>query len=297
MKIKLYNTEIDIKTETCTFLGRKSLKVNEPYISMYTMFKGCNAKCEFCSYMDQAKKFNVDKFKEILEYVVKNVKLKKFNLTGGEPTLNYDLFKEVYDITNSILDKRTELTINTNGINLHKLVEDKSITDRVDCISLSRHHYLNERNNDIFETDVITNEEIKEFQGKMKKKDVMTITCNLIKGQIDSKDEVHKFLDNSIDMGIEIVGFVSLMPINKYCEDNFVNFNRLGLKSNLFTMTKEFKYKDICRCNNYMYISEKNDGKIARVYYKNTFRPEFIPGMVSFDGKNLVKGFDGEIIY
>jgi len=296
MKIKLYNTEISTRMETCGFLGRKPIKIDEPYLNMYTMFKGCNAKCEFCSYMDKAKKFNIDKYKEVLEYVVKNVKLKKFNLTGGEPTLNYDLFKEVYDITNSLLDKRTELTINTNGINLHKLVEDKSISDRVNCISLSRHHYLNESNNDIFGVDLITNEEIKSLQKKMKKKDTITISCNLIKGYIDSKGEVHKFLDLVADMGIEVVGFVSLMSINEYCEDNFINFNRLGLKSKLFTMTKEFKHKDICRCNNYMYISEKYD-KIIRVYYKNTYKPEFTTGIISFDGENLVNGFSDEIIH
>ena len=297
MNIKLYNTEIDIKSETCRFLGRKSHEITEPYLNMYTMFKGCDAKCKFCSYMDKAKRFDIDKYKEVLEYVVKNVQLKKFNLTGGEPTLNYDLFKEVYDITVGIIDKSTQLTINTNGINLHKLVEDKSITDRVNSIGLSRHHYLDERNNDIFETNVITNEEIKELQGKMKNKGIINFACNLIKGQIDSRDEVHKFLDYVIDMGIELVGFVSLMPVNEYCEDNFINFNKLGLKSNLFNLTKEFKYKDICRCNNYLYISEKHDGKVVRIYYKNTYRPEFTPSIISFDGKNLVKGFTDEIIY
>jgi len=297
MNIKLYDTEIDIKTETCRFLGRKPQEIIDPYLNMYTMFKGCNANCKFCSYMDKAKRFDIIKYQEVLEYVVKNVRLNKLNLTGGEPTLNYDLFKEVYDITVGIIDKSTVLTINTNGINLHRLVEDKSIIDRVNSIGLSRHHYLDERNNNIFETNVITNDEIKKLQKKMKNKSIINFSCNLIKGQIDSKEEVHKFLDYVIDMGIEVVGFVSLMPVNEYCQDNFINFNKLGLKSNLFNLTKEFKYKDICRCNNYLYISEKHDGKVVRIYYKNTYRPEFTPSIISFDGKNLMKGFSDDIIY
>jgi len=245
--------------------------------------------------MDSAKKFDMDKYKDVLEYVSNKIKIKNFNLTGGEPTLNYDKFKKVFDMSNDILDKKVNITINTNGINLDRIVDDEDIIERVDSISLSRHHYIDKKNNDIFETDIISNKEIKKIQKKIKNKDILNFTCNLIKGQIDNKYDVYKYLDVASNLGIKQVGFVSLMPINDYCDDSFVNFNRLGLKSELFTMTKEFKYKNICRCNNYVYISEES-GNMVRVYYKNTYSPDDVDILI-YDGQNLSNGFNSDIIY
>jgi len=295
MNIKLYDTDVLLKTEYCLLFGKKQDDVEIPYINMYVRFKGCNAKCAFCEYMDTADNFDIDKYKEILEYIVSKVRLKRFNFTGGEPTLNYDKFKEVFDVTDSILKKDTELTINTNGLNLRKLSEDKDIVNRVDCLSLSRHHYDDDKNDEIFGVNIIDNEEIKDIQSKIKRKSILNLTCNLINGYIDNSEDVKKYLDIYSSFGIQIVGFVSLMPINDFCNENFVDFNKLGLRDKLFIKTKDYTYKDICKCNNYLYISEYS-GEVVRVYYKNTYRPELTPVVLTYDGQYLRKGFDGDII-
>ena len=104
-------------------------------------------------------------------------------------------------------------------------------------------------------------------------------------------------MDKSFDLGIELIGFVSLMPINDFCKENFVDFNKLNLDSDRFIMTKEFKYKNQCKCNNYLYIPEKIIDKVVRVYYKNTFKPGKLFHGIIYDGEYLKTGFNGgEII-
>jgi len=189
---KLYGIDIPLRTEYCRYFNSKPVSILEPYTNMYVRFKGCNSKCDFCEYINSANNFNIKKYEKILIHIVKNIKLNRFNFTGGEPTMDYEKFKDVFDITNGILDKSTKITINTNGVNLAKLVDDKSIINRVLNISLSRHHYDDNKNNEIFNSNNIGKDEIKDIQKSIKKKDILNFTCNLINNYIDNKEEVYE---------------------------------------------------------------------------------------------------------
>ena len=95
--------------------------------------------------------------------------------------------------------------------------------------------------------------------------------CNLIKGFIDSKDEVFKFLDWSNEVGINDIGLVSLMPINDYSKDNFIYFHIKELIGDKFSLTKkQERYGGGCECFNYIYLPENNFRRPLRVYHKNT---------------------------
>jgi len=289
--IKIYNKNIKLRTHYCSLNNMKPSKIEEQYMNLYVRFKGCNARCSFCEYYNNASDFNIKKFEKILKYLKKKIRIRKLNFTGGEPTMNFEKFKEVYDISMSILsDSVSEVTINTNGINLEKLMDN---VNEHDIISLSRHHYNNEKNNEIFKTNIITNEEIIKLQSKRNRK-TLSITCNLSNGYIDNKDDIYKFLENADKLGVNTVGFVTLMPINDYCVNNYIDFTKIIKDSDRIMKIKEWKNKDTCICHNFLYIT--NNGNVISVYNKNTYKPNDNYPLLVFDGENLLDGFNGKKI-
>jgi molybdenum cofactor biosynthesis enzyme MoaA len=296
MNIKLYDTVINIKDHYCQLFNYPISKIDKPYINLSIRFNGCNANCDFCTYMNSASNFfNIDKYKNILNYIVneKKIPINNFNFTGGEPTLKYDLFKETIDITTKIIKKNSNITIHTNGLNLDKLMSDKTIYNNINHISLSRHHYNDDINDQIFKTKTINNKDIKKLQEKIKNKNILNLSCNLIKGYIDNDNDIIKYMDKSIDIGIKSIGFITLMNNNKYSIENYIPFNFKNNK--YFTMTKEWKNKNICKCNNYLYISNKYE-KVLKVYNKHLLNSSIFTNNLTFDGENLMIGFNGDII-
>ena len=164
---------------------------------------------------------------------------------------------------------------------------------RIDNISLSRHHYIDKRNNDILGFNSIKACKIKSWNKQLP--NLLHLSCNLIKGHIDDKEKVYTYLEKASELGITSVGFVSLMPINQYCKDNFVDFREMKLESNRFNLTRQYTYCDMCTCNNYFYIPE-NTKKLIMVYTKNTYKPFDITTSLVFDGRNLKQGYGNDII-
>jgi len=287
--MKLFGEEFKLRTHYCRYFNTEPELIENPYINLYVRFYGCNATCQFCEYhSDCSKEFDEDKLIEIIKELTSKLFIKKLNITGGEPTLNYERFLRVFNICKEHLSDKTMIVVNTNGYNFEKLIKEKEIIKRVTNISLSRHHYDDNKNNEILGFQSVSYKTIKKAQKKLKP-GVLNLTCNLIKGYIDSTDEVYKYLEFASKIGVDLVGLVSLMKINDYCHDNFIDFNTIDLISKRFNLTKQFSYKDCCKCNNYVYIPENL--KLVRVYHKNTYKPLDIDFILSYDGKDLKRGF------
>lgn len=281
--ITLFNKEIPIRTHHCQLFNYKP-KIANPYIDIYVKTKGCNAKCLFCEFSNDAAVFDFEKYLYILNEIKNKIRVKKFAFTGGEPTTNYKQFYRILEITRENFPN-SNFVLNTNGYNL-----DKINFNELDSISLSRHHYFDKINNEILGFKAISKNQLK----KLKKKKVLHLSCNLIKGYIDSKEEIYKFLEFADSIGIESVGFVSLMPVNSYCKDNLIDFNDLDLISERFNLTKTWTYENYCKCSNYIYITKKLN--VITVYYKNTYNPYDINTNLVFDGQNLTIGFSNDKI-
>jgi hypothetical protein len=86
------------------------------------------------------------------------------------------------------------------------------------------------------------------------------------------------------------------MPVNDYSKEHFVDFKIKELINDRFNITKEWQYKNMCKCNNYVYIPESLKN-IVKVYQKNTFKPFDSQEILTYDGKNLRVGFTDDIIY
>lgn len=291
-QVELFGKQIQVRSHYCQFFNHE-LEEIEPYVNIYIRSRGCNAKCKFCEYYDDASIFNFDKYTYILNEIKDKIKIKKFSFTGGEPTLNYEQFRKIILLTRKHFPKTT-FVLNTNGLNLNKLEQDKEIYDEINSISLSRHHYNDDINDEIFGTKTISSVDIKRIQNNNKDKIFINLTCNLSKGYIDSKEEVYKYLEYANSINIQYVGLVSLMPINDYCKENLIDFDILDLTSDRFNLTKVWTYDDVCRCNNYVYIPEDLNN-VIKVYYKYTYNPGTNPNLI-FDGENLTSGFTEKVI-
>jgi pyruvate-formate lyase-activating enzyme len=294
MNVEVFGKQILVRDYHCQFLNKKPTKVNSPYANIYVRFDGCNANCKFCEYKSANPKFDKNKLIKIIKEFKGKLRINKINITGGEPTLNYDKFLEIFYLLKENLDNDTMIVINTNGLSIEKLFDNQDILNRVNHISLSRHHYENEKNDELFRTSTPTKELLKELN---KENEILNLSCNLIKGYIDSKQEVYKYLEFASSIDVDYVGLVSLMSANDFCKDNLIDFKKIDLVSDRFSMIKRWKYEDICRCFNYLYIPE-DANKVVRVYYKNTYHPDkIIEGSFVFDGKNLKVGFSDDVVY
>ena len=73
----------------------------------------------------------------------------QLSLTGGEPTLS-PYFLEVLDVVRSRRNKYKKVVLTTNG---QKILDfKKEIKQTVDHINLSRHHWTEKKNAEVFKT-------------------------------------------------------------------------------------------------------------------------------------------------
>lgn len=296
-KIELFGTEIKLRTHNCSLFGDEGAPIEEPYINFYVRTKFCNAKCEFCTYHSDASKWNGKKYREVLEHITSRINIRKIAVSGGEPTLYWDNFLEIANVGVEFAPD-CELSLNTDGFRWQKLFDDP-ISKRFDYIQLSRHHYDDKINDEIFKCKTPSSEEIKAISELQTHPHQVQFRCNLIKNYIDSKEEIFKFLDWTNSVGINDVGLVSLMPINDYSKENYIYFHIKELIGDNFFLTKSWKRQGGgCECFNYVYMPpEDSFRRPMKVYHKNTFAPSEIQETIVFDGQNVRLGFDGPIIY
>lgn len=296
MKITIFDKEISLRDRYCQFFSHTPSKIESPYINLYIRFKGCNASCSFCEYSNIAKRFNIDKYIEILTELKSKIDIRKIAYTGGEPTLNYDFFRDVVN-TSYEISPFSSHSMNTNGLRIDKIIKDDDLISKMEFIHISRHHYDDKKNNEILKFKSASNDLIKELSNHINKPDSLFFSCNLIKGYIDNLDEIIKFIDSSRNLGIYRHGFVSLMQINDYCKNNFVNFNHFDLPPDKFYKTKKWTNENICECYNYVYVPNNFDGgNLSKLYFKNTYGKSEIGNNLLFDGQNLYYGFDNTLI-
>lgn len=293
MKMSLFGKEITLKDHQCSLNGEPG-KPRKQSINIYVvMTNACNAKCQFCCNEGNRGKiipFNVEKFKNIITAVNAIIPINRLSFTGGEPTLNCKngILEECVKAVKGI-DSEIFTIINTNGTNLAYL---DGIAEYFDSIALSRHFFTDEKNMEIFgTTDIATERDIKRFKHKEK----IHISCNIQKGFIDNPKKIIAFLEHVSSMGVSDVGFVTLMKVNEYSKEHFVDFADIDFNLKRMFTTKEWNYETYCRCRNYIYVPMQGV-PFVRIYSRYYCDPTFSASTLVYDGENLRVGFGGDII-
>lgn len=271
--------------------------LNKPFVNLYVKITDqCNAHCPFCcnntEHTISSSCFNVDKLFDIIQEIVNSgIKLNRISLTGGEPSLCHDRVLDLlHRISASDECAFTQVQLNTNSLNRDSLFLIHH--PRLDSISVSLHHYDKGKLSELFGRKIEFNPlvEIADISHKL------NISCNLIKGYIDSTKEIEKMIHYAESHGVKTIGFVSLMLKNQYCKDRFIDYRKVDLSSiNSLILSSERTLLNICGCRNYLYTGGKNP---IDVYFRINYNPNYCGSSLLFDGEYLRQGFNNDnIIY
>ena len=294
-KIELFGKEVPLRTHSCSFMGKPGYPLEKPHIDLYIRTKDCNSRCQFCIWHSDAQNFNEKKFHQVFEEIIPKIRIRKIAVTGGEPTLNWKLFENIVSISRHYVGPKTYMSMNTDGLRLQRLFDDP-IHQEFNQIHISRHHWDDSLNNEIFNSVTPTAEQLAWAQNTTKSKHQIQLSCNLIKGYIDNKEKMYQYLEFVNSLKINNCGFVSLMPVNEYSKENYIGCNIEDLINERFNVVGFRDYKGACECSNYAYFPEDLRSHI-RVYHKNTYEPDKIQETLVFDGENLRLGFGGELVF
>jgi molybdenum cofactor biosynthesis enzyme MoaA len=217
----------------------------------------CNARCDFCCNPSREKTvFNVGKFKEFFNEAIGKIEVNKVTITGGETSYCQNNVQKCLEIVNGHCNL---MTVNTNGRDMKFL---DVLCDAYPLrISMSRHHYLDERNEKIFGTKTISN--FKEFRNKK----CVVFSCNLIKNEIDCEEEIIKYLEFASKNDIEECSFVGLMPVNDFCKEKMVYPKDLKFDDRVQEYRTLNHPTCKCWCRNYAYVSTL--GKVVLFYTRH----------------------------
>lgn len=276
--ITIQNIPIEIKDEECICNQNLLIDRNRPikYQSVDITFivgEKCNAKCNFCcGPKDLIQNIDIDTFKLFFNECISKINIRKITFTGGEPTLPIYInkIKEICIWIKSI-SPYTEIIINTNGTNLDILDNQEWI----DTIALSRHHYNSNINDFILKSHSATNEEIMTFKDKNK----ITLSCVCQKGYIDSGEELEKYLDNALALGIYTTGVYSLIPSNQFAIDNYIDpYTFIFSKNVLNYKTYDYPCKNVCQCSNFVYLNKNFEKNTIFFYMRKNLNPTYNRG-------------------
>ena len=159
---------------------------------------------------------------------------------------------------------------------------------KITSLQLSRHHYEDSKNEEVFKIKTIPFRELISIKSKLKCD--LRINCLLIKNYIDSKDEIVKFLEKISETDISQVGFISMMQVNDFTKENFVDYRDiLSSLNDDFLETKKMADGKRCSCANYLYVAK--NGKTIFVYFRYTKEYGYGGRSLFFDSAGLKEGY------
>lgn len=284
---ELFGKQVEIKTRSCNYCGIAGGTL-PPSVNLFVkVTNSCNANCAFCSNERERSEdhgFDLDKLSLIIDEIMcGNISLNRINITGGEPSCVKDRVEKILGRMSDESHKDIHLHLNTNGL-LHSS-QELMRNQRWNSISISLHHYDRDRLSELYRTSIP--EDALEFRDIDMMK--VNVSCNLIKGYIDSQEGAHRMMDLCIDKGISRLGFVGLMKVNDFCCQHFVDLEDLHLDRIphcYFTESRD-RGKD-CMCSNYLY---NRDLKVLDVYMRHYVNPAYCESSLLYDGEFLRQGF------
>lgn len=282
--MQLFGKEIQLRTHDCSICGLMANPI-KPYVNLYVkVTNACNASCPFCSneHCGSTADFDIGKFFNILDEICRSgIRLNRINLTGGEPSVNSALVRELLDRMGS--DRRldaVQIQINTNLLSdeAHRL----AMHPRLDAISISRHH----------PDGFLKPSDGQKLGGLPNGK--VNLSYVLVKGLNDNAETARKMMDLAISNRIPHLGFVELMAVNEYAQSHHVSLSDIDWDS-IPGLRKEREQCNgtFCQCSNYVYCS---NGRFLDVYMRNYADPTYCKSSLLFDGQYLRQGFQSDNI-
>lgn len=255
----------------------------------------CNCHCKFCcNSKSDDYNFSFEKFKEMFLELQPVLPIYQVSFTGGEPTL----FAPIVNIMKWIREQDPQIGfhINTNGTNiplLHKIAEVGNID-----IRLSRHHYNDKTNAEIFgSTHVPTLQQIQDTGLRF------LIHCNLMKGYIDSPWECEKFIMEMVKHGCRDIGFVTLMPFTDWAKEHYLLMRAQELLKckhfEQFNYERKAIRKDVCCCEHVYFTIPKLANRVNVMFKHKINIGKDCPVKLNlvYNHNKLYHGFNGAVVW
>jgi len=258
----------------------------------------CGAACPFCIAKNTEQKQFLDlvKLEECLKRLHDENLVRGISFTGGEPFTDIKLLNDIINLVYKTFGNSIEISVTTNGTNLHRMHEIEMLS-YLDALHISRHHYDDRINAELFGVRVPTKDELSEILHSVSYKDLFVLNCMLLKDYIGTQEDVHKFLDFAIEVGAGKVAFIACSPVNDFAKAQTMDYTTV-LKSDdpSLLFTRGFQDFNLCRCQDGVYVSAT--GEIIEFYGRNTNVSdcEYCRGFVYGADNHLRAGFNGEII-
>ncbi len=292
--MQIFGKDILLKKVGCNLLDEPGKPIVPSVNIFLKVTKGCNTHCLFCSNagaVAPSTEFNLDKLSEVIsELQSKDIIVNRVNITGGEPSVVSSLVVRILQRMEMKDFEDIHVHLNTNG--LLRQSQELMTHPRWNSISMSLHHYDLYKLSELYGCHI----QADAFKFADVDKQKLNVSCNLIKGYIDNAEEAHKMLDFALELGFPRIGFVSLMKVNDYCKEYFVDLEEIHIeKIPHVYFTKSMNRESDCKCSNYLYNKDLN---ILEIYMRNYANPLYCESSLVYDGEYLRQGFhQNNIIY
>lgn len=311
-KISINNVPLSIKDYYCCpcDISFDSIKESDyfvqdnPRLWLYiNVTDRCNAACPFCVNKKRVLTENADlvRFRNALRIAAPYVS--GISFTGGEPMLDVDLLCTMINIADQELDNNIEFDMVTNGTNLHMLPV-LPVLNRLSSIHISRHAVDDDDNRNLMMWNGAPGwGVIRELVSKMIDPGAIVLNCVLQKGGVQDMNGVCSYLDKAIEAGIKNTSFISMMPANSFCIENYVSPETFGIATEdnveSFNQTHDSRITiwnrmvdhDYCKCFSGSY--ESASGR-TRFYFRlpgDSGDPEYCRQLVYTADNELQDGF------
>lgn len=258
----------------------------------------CAAACPFCIATNTASRDCVDlkKLEGVLMRLKQEQLVRGVSISGGEPFTDVELLDRVITLVYEILGFDTEISVTTNGIQLHRIHEITHL-EKLDALHISRHHYDDAINRSIFGIDVPTKEQLKTILHSVTYRDLFVLNCMLLKDYIGTAEQARAFLDFAIEVGAGKVAFIGCAPVNTFAREQALPYSQVLRQADpSLLFTRGFQDYEFCKCQDGVYVSAQ--GEIIEFYGRDTYADgcNYCRGFVYGADNYLRDGFNGNVI-
>lgn len=164
---------------------------------------GCNAECDFCFWkQEKTGKNYMDKLKRTMELLPSQFYM--LSISGGEPTISPYLTQILDSID---VEQFTHRILTTNGTHLMKHID--KISEKIQHINISRHHWDEEINKKIFISETVPDaKHLSECIDILNERGIdVTFSCVLTDEYILTKEDIIKYVQFAKECGASHVYF------------------------------------------------------------------------------------------
>lgn len=295
--ITIGNRSFHIKDYYCSQDGSYNPK-NDGKLWLYVNITDvCPASCPFC--VNPGRKFGKTEFDlQIFRKTLEDIRehIYGISFTGGEPMLEYELLDSAIGVAGSVMNYSVEIDMVTNGIHLDKIPAFRHLA-LLDSIHISRHRTEDSENRNLMGIQTPSKEQVRELLLHIKDPERVVFNCTMHKDGISSPDYMAEYLEMAADIGVRNTSFISLIPANGYCMDQYVDPGMFHLENDSrFRVWNHFHDYEYCSCSAGDYRAEKG---WVRYYYRSPGKEKapYSRQLVYTENNRLLDGFGGNQVF